>query len=62
MLDPRTRSIVRRGIPFGAGPKRPLVPSNTIDTVMIYPNAAKDVETTEYPYAELFRDLSLIHI
>jgi hypothetical protein len=58
MLDPRTRSIVRRGIPFGAGPKRPLVPSNPIDTVMIYPNAAKDVETTEYPYAELFRDMA----
>jgi hypothetical protein len=25
---------------------------------MIYPNSAKDVETTEYPYAELFRDLA----
>jgi hypothetical protein len=25
---------------------------------MIYPNAAKDVETTEYPYAELFRDFA----
>ena len=58
LLDPRTRSIVRRGIPFGAGPKSPLVPSNPLDTVMIYPNAAKDVETTEYPYAELFRDMA----
>jgi hypothetical protein len=25
---------------------------------MIYPNPAKDVETTEYPYAELFRDFA----
>ncbi|MFH1872655.1 MAG: SIR2 family protein [Pseudomonadota bacterium] len=58
LLDPRTRSIVRRGIPFGAGPKHPLVPSDPLDTVMIYPNAAKDVETTAYPYAELFRDMA----
>lgn len=26
--------------------------------VMIYPNPAKDVETLQYPYAELFRDFS----
>ena len=25
---------------------------------MIYPNAAKDKETAEYPYVELFRDLA----
>jgi hypothetical protein len=25
---------------------------------MIYPNAAKDVETIDYPYAELFRDFA----
>jgi hypothetical protein len=25
---------------------------------MIYPNAAKDLETLQFPYAELFRDLS----
>lgn len=25
---------------------------------MIYPNPAKDVETTQYPYAELFRDFA----
>ena len=57
-LEPRTRSIIRRGIPFGAGPKHPLVPADPLDTVMIYPNAAKDVETTAYPYAELFRDMA----
>lgn len=58
LLDSRTRTIVRRGIPFGTGPKSPLVPSNPLETVMIYPNAAKDIETTEYPYAELFRDMA----
>lgn len=58
LLDPRTHSIGRRGIPFGAGPNSPLVPSDPLDTVMIYPNAAKDVETTAYPYAELFRDMA----
>jgi hypothetical protein len=28
------------------------------DSLLIYPNAAKDVETTSHPYAELFRDYS----
>jgi len=58
MLDARTRNIVRKGIPFGTGLKSPLVPVNPLETVMIYPNAAKDVETTQYPYAELFRDMA----
>lgn len=57
-LDPRTRRIVRRGISFGAGPDHPAVPDNPVDTVMIYPNASKDVETSAYPYAELFRDFA----
>lgn len=26
---------------------------------MIYPNAAKDRETADYPYVELFRDLAV---
>ena len=34
------------------------IPKNPVDTVMIYPNPAKDVETTQYPYAELFRDFA----
>ena len=56
-LDERTRRIVRRGIAFGAK-DAPSVPTNPVETVMIYPNAAKDVETTAYPYAELFRDFA----
>jgi hypothetical protein len=57
-LTQRPRQLVRRGIPFGAPEDSPLVPTEPLDTVMIYPNAVKDVETTEYPYAELFRDMA----
>ena len=56
--DARTRSIFRRGIPFGAGAGHSSVPSDPLDSVMIYPIASKDVETTAYPYAELFRDMA----
>jgi hypothetical protein len=52
------RRMHRRGIPFGAPGDHSEVPNDPIDTVMVYPNPAKDVETTEYPYAELFRDFA----
>ena len=52
------RRIHRKGIPFGAPHDHTDMPKNPIDTVMIYPNPAKDVETTQYPYAELFRDFA----
>jgi hypothetical protein len=52
------RRILRKGIPFGAPADHTDVPKKPVDTVMVYPNAAKDVETTEYPYAELFRDFA----
>ncbi len=52
------RQIHRKGIPFGASCDHTDVPQQPIDTVMIYPNPAKDVETTQYPYAELFRDFA----
>lgn len=32
--------------------------SGALDRLIIYPNAAKDVETLLFPYAELFRDFS----
>jgi hypothetical protein len=50
--------IHRKGIPFGAPAKHTDMPKKPVDTVMIYPNAAKDVETTLFPYAELFRDFA----
>lgn len=52
------RKISRKGIPFGAPATHTDMPANPVDTVMIYPNPAKDVETTQYPYAELFRDFA----
>lgn len=57
-INARTKQMHRVGIPFGADATHPGVPEKPIDTVMIYPNPAKDVETTEYPYAELFRDFA----
>lgn len=52
------RNISRKGIPFGAPANHTDAPNDPIDTVMIYPNPAKDVETTQFPYAELFRDFA----
>lgn len=57
-LDWRSGSAgVRRvDLPFGAGDDHAAVPDDPLDSLLIYPNAAKDVETLEYPYAELSRD------
>ena len=57
------RTIRRIGIPFGAKQLRPFLGSpnsspSDIRHLMIYPNAAKDRETTAHPYVELFRDLA----
>ena len=57
-FDKARKSIFRKGIPFGAPALHTEVPIKPIETMMIYPNPAKDVETTEYPYAELFRDFA----
>jgi len=51
-------NIRRYSIPFGAEMDHPDLPKKPYNTVMIYPNPAKDVETLEYPYAELFRDFA----
>lgn len=58
IFDKDERRIRRQGIPFGAPTDHTDVPKKPVDTVMIYPNPAKDVETTQYPYAELFRDFA----
>jgi len=51
--------VLRRvGLPFGADEDHPGVPNEPLAGLMIYPNPAKDIETLEYPYAELFRDFS----
>ena len=56
-------SIRRIGLPFGAqsiDPYLSVLGINNEDArrLMIYPNAAKDRETTLYPYVELFRDFA----
>lgn len=52
-------SLVQRStLPFGAPPNHPEIPIDAGDTLLIYPNPAKDVETLEHPYAELFRDFA----
>lgn len=56
--DKSARKLTKCGIPFGAPGDHTDLPSDPVETVMIYPNPAKDVETTQYPYADLFRDLA----
>ena len=55
--------IRRIGLPFGADSvepflKAPGLAGSTAQQLMIYPNSAKDRETADYPYVELFRDLA----
>lgn len=59
-----TGSDIRRiGLPFGSKDimnylNAPGLADADPRKIMIYPNAAKDRETTEYPYVELFRDFA----
>lgn len=59
-LDWRWQHAVLRRIslPFGAADDHPALPSRPGEGLMVYPNPAKDIETLEHPYAELFRDFS----
>ncbi|MEW6171724.1 MAG: SIR2 family protein [Bacillota bacterium] len=57
------RDIRRLGIPFGADSVDPYLQAPglsgvTAGSLMIYPNSAKDRETSAYPYVELFRDFA----
>lgn len=59
----RSGVIRRIGLPFGAEDvtpylKAPGLHGADLMEMMIYPNAAKDRETAEYPYVELFRDFA----
>jgi hypothetical protein len=60
-LDWRLDGNTVRRIPLPFGPESGfprLQEADAYRRVMIYPNAAKDVETLAYPYAELFRDFA----
>lgn len=55
--------IRRIGLPFGANNIDPYLQAPGLYgadalKLMIYPNSAKDRETSEYPYVELFRDFA----
>lgn len=50
--------VQRCSLPFGAPHDHPELCNTPKDRVLVYPNAAKDVETTNYPYAEFFRDFA----
>lgn len=55
--------IRKIGLPFGSKDisnflNSPGLDGADIGKMMIYPNATKDRETTEYPYVELFRDFA----
>lgn len=54
----QSNRIVRTALPFGARSGHSEIPVGRTDGLMIYPNPAKDMETLEYPYAELFRDFA----
>lgn len=51
--------IYRCSLPFGAGAKHSEIPVEPYDSLMIYPNSVKDIETCFYPYADMFRDFSM---
>ena len=56
-------AIRRVGMPFGAERLEPFLTTATNGrdaamNLMVYPNAAKDRETTYYPFVELFRDFA----
>ena len=57
------RQIRKIGLPFGSEKIEPYLKAPGLNddealNLMIYPNAAKDRETTAYPYVELFRDFA----
>ncbi len=52
------KELHRYAVPFGAPADHPDIPNEPSGSVMIYPNPAKDIETLDYPYSELFRDFA----
>lgn len=50
--------VRRYGLPFGSSSSDANVCEGMRERVLIWPNPAKDVETLEYPYAEMFRDFA----
>lgn len=57
-LDWRFEGGGLRRLPLAFGGEDPALEGDALQRLIIYPNAAKDVHTLLFPYAELFRDLS----
>jgi hypothetical protein len=51
-------NILKVPLPFGAAESHPSIPEKPFDSVVVYPNSTKGIETVFYPYSELFRDFS----
>lgn len=51
-------TLRRSPLPFAASPDHSALLSDRLNSLIIYPNSAKDRDTAYYPYAELFRDFS----
>ena len=51
-------TVTRVPVPFGCDSATYTALVSSGESLLIYPNPAKDVETSEFPYAELFRDFS----
>lgn len=54
----KENEIIKASLPFGAIDSHPELVEEPFDHIVIYPNSDKAVETTFYPYSELFRDFS----
>ena len=52
------QEVQRYSLPFGAPNDHSEVLQPPNSSLLVYPNPAKDVETLEYPYSELFRDFA----
>jgi len=53
----QNNTIIRTQLPFGAEESHTEVNTNS-DTLVIFPNSSKAIETTFFPYSELFRDFA----
>jgi len=54
----QNNSVQRSQLPFGAEDSHPEVNNIETDSLVIFPNSSKAIETTFYPYSELFRDFA----
>ncbi|MDR8391147.1 SIR2 family protein [Aliifodinibius sp. S!AR15-10] len=52
------QDVIKKLLPFGADEDHPEIGSDLTDSLLIYPNSSKGIETAFYPYSELFREFS----